>query len=561
MRWVTLLLTMCSLLAVADSGWAQNDGSRPATTTLWGDTGLWFVPTGEVLPRSDLSFSVHRTEEDFRQGNTSVSFWPVTGAVGTGRREFFGAMRVVTRIDRDTTPLLFAGPDNEAGGLLNEHPTVRESWTGNKLGDLFLGGKVNITSQERLQPLAFALRGTVKLPTGNQDSGAGTGEYDWFGDVIGSREFRGVELAGFGGLAVRGDPDAVKISDGFRWGAGIGFPTRRSIRATAELYGEWLFDDVVTAPAGFVVGTDGSRSPATSRLKDPINAVFGLTWQHPSGVLLGAAVNYRFGLETPSAAGIPRSTSGDAIGLEFRIGFHGGVNVFVPPPPVVLAPAEPAPAPATPPPPAPVPNQAPTVRAVCDPCSIHTGGTATLRAQTSDPDGDVLSVLWSATGGTIADARAAITRWHAETAPGLVTFTVVVDDGRGARATDTVTIEVTDGETVLFDFDSSVLRPEALPLLEPIVTMLNANRDTRVEIEGHTCNVGTAEYNLALGERRASAVRDYLMGRGIAGYRLTTISYGEERPAHDNSTAETRRLNRRAVVLLRATDAEADSSR
>jgi outer membrane protein OmpA-like peptidoglycan-associated protein len=555
-----MLLTVCSVFAVADRGWAQNEESRPATTTVDGDTGLWFVPTGEVLPRGNLSLSVHRTEEDFRQGNTSVSFWPITGAVGAGRVELFGAMRVVTRIDRDTTPLLFAGPGNEAGGLLNEHPSVRESWTGNRLGDLFLGAKANLASQERLQPIAFALRGTVKLPTGDEDSGAGTGEYDLFADAIGSREFGGLELAGFGGLAVRGDPGVVRISDGFRWGAGVGFPTRQALRATAEVYGEWLFDDSVTAPAGLIVATDGSLSPAESRLKDPVNAAFGLTWQHSSGVLLGAAVTYRFGLETPRSAGVPRNTDGDAIGLQFRIGFHGGVKVFLPPPPVTAA-TIPAP---EPPLPLPAPaNRAPTVRAVCDPCSIRPGGAATLRAETNDPDGDGLSIRWSATGGTIADARAAITRWQAEAAPGIVTFTVVVDDGRGATATDTVTIDVTNGdayETVLFDFDSAVLRREALPLLDPIVTMLTANAEIRVEIEGHTCNIGTAEYNLALGERRANAVRTYLMGRGIAGERLTTISYGEERPAHDNTHAETRRLNRRAVLMVRATDAE-DSSR
>ena len=75
--------------------------------------------------------------------------------------------------------------------------------------------------------------------------------------------------------------------------------------------------------------------------------------------------------------------------------------------------------------------------------------------------------------------------------------------------------------------------------------------DLQVEIEGHTCNIGTNEYNLALGERRSSAVQDYLTSRGIAANRLRTISYGEERAAHDNSREETRRLNRRAALVVR----------
>ena len=71
-----------------------------------------------------------------------------------------------------------------------------------------------------------------------------------------------------------------------------------------------------------------------------------------------------------------------------------------------------------------------------------------------------------------------------------------------------------------------------------------------VTIEGHTCNIGTAEYNLALGDRRANAVRAYLLGRGVTADRLRTVSYGEERPKYDNAREETRRLNRRAALVV-----------
>jgi outer membrane protein OmpA-like peptidoglycan-associated protein len=80
---------------------------------------------------------------------------------------------------------------------------------------------------------------------------------------------------------------------------------------------------------------------------------------------------------------------------------------------------------------------------------------------------------------------------------------------------------------------------------------MQANATLRIQIEGHTCSIGTAEYNLALGERRATAVRDYLSSRGISADRLTTVSYGEERPKHDNAREETRRLNRRAAMTVR----------
>jgi outer membrane protein OmpA-like peptidoglycan-associated protein len=80
---------------------------------------------------------------------------------------------------------------------------------------------------------------------------------------------------------------------------------------------------------------------------------------------------------------------------------------------------------------------------------------------------------------------------------------------------------------------------------------MQENANLRIEVEGHTCNIGTAEYNLALGDRRANAVRDYLTSRGITANRLTAVSYGEERPKHDNAREETRRLNRRAALVVR----------
>ena len=108
-------------------------------------------------------------------------------------------------------------------------------------------------------------------------------------------------------------------------------------------------------------------------------------------------------------------------------------------------------------------------------------------------------------------------------------------------------------EDVHFDFDRYSLRPEAVRALDEAVAALQKQPEVNVEIEGHTCNIGTAEYNLALGERRANAVRDYLVSRGISANRFRTVSYGEERPKHDNAREETRRLNRRAALVVRLT--------
>jgi len=108
-------------------------------------------------------------------------------------------------------------------------------------------------------------------------------------------------------------------------------------------------------------------------------------------------------------------------------------------------------------------------------------------------------------------------------------------------------------EDVYFDFDRYSLRQDAMRVLDEAVTAMQQNASMRLEIEGHTCNIGTAEYNLALGERRAMSVRDYLISRGISADRIRTVSYGEERPKHDNAREETRRLNRRAALTVRMT--------
>ena len=106
-------------------------------------------------------------------------------------------------------------------------------------------------------------------------------------------------------------------------------------------------------------------------------------------------------------------------------------------------------------------------------------------------------------------------------------------------------------EDVHFEFDRYSLRPGAVRVLDEVVAALGEDPDLRIEIEGHTCNIGTNEYNLALGDRRADSVEDYLTSRGVAAGRLQTVGYGEERPAHDNAREETRRLNRRAALVVR----------
>jgi outer membrane protein OmpA-like peptidoglycan-associated protein len=527
--------------------------TRPATTTFMGDTGLWYVPTGEVLPRKKWSLSAYRVNFDDNQGFTDVSNWPLTFGFGVGdRAEIFGSWVLVNRIDRDIRPL-FLTVVPRAGGVVPQNPLMNDTWSGNQLGDLWLGAKVNFTSQWRQQPAAFALRGMVKVPTGDKDGGASTGKADFAIDAILSKEFnQRVEFSGYGGYIVRGSPDEVETTNGFRWGIGAGMPSRRSLRLTAELDGELYSDDRLRTKA-LMLATDGSFLPVgfESDVKNPVNFNLGLTWQGRNGVFAGLGWTYRFTVDKRDEyLGQYTNGAGDRMDIVGRIGYHPGVRIYVAPPPP----------PPPPPPPAP-PTHDLSVRANCNPCTVEVGKTSTVSAVANSSIGCSVTYAWTAPTGTFTNPSGQSTPWTAPNQEGPVPVTVTVTcptDGKTAR--DTVNIQVVRPvlatvtfEDVHFDFDRYSLRPEAVRALDEAVAVLQQRQDVNVEIEGHTCNIGTAEYNLALGERRANAVRDYLTSRGIAASRFRTVSYGEERPKHDNAREETRRLNRRAALVVRLT--------
>lgn len=108
----------------------------------------------------------------------------------------------------------------------------------------------------------------------------------------------------------------------------------------------------------------------------------------------------------------------------------------------------------------------------------------------------------------------------------------------------------TIGDRVLFAVDTSTITPEGKTILDGQAQWLLANTDYRSVIEGHADEQGTREYNLALGFRRANAVREYLVSRGVPANRLEVTSYGKERPIEVCSNESCYAQNRRAVTVL-----------
>jgi len=529
---------------------AADTATRPATTTFFGDTGLWYVPTAEVLGNGQWSVSGYRRGTNWIEGYTNVADFAATFAYGIkDRAEIFGSFLVDTRIDRDTRPLFNSDPT--FGGIIARYPQVSQPWTGDNIGDLYLGVKYSLWSESRQNPVAIALRAVGKVATGKVSAGVSTGKPDLGFDLIVSKEAaKKVDVSGYGGYEFQGSPDGFNAPTGaFRWGAGTAFPSRGMLRVNAEVNGEVSSGSTVTITGASVVGSDLSRAPTVSAVENLTRATLGLTFQAKNGFFASGGVSWNFPtLGRTSAFTDEASVFGDYYDMQFRVGFHPGVRVYAPP--------------VTPPIPQPVqpPVHTLTVKAACDPCTVEVGGSSTVTATVQDSISCAVTYRWSAPNGTLAQPAERITRWTAGPQAGTVPVTITVTCPTDNKtASDTVNIRVTAPpppkaryvfEDVYFDFDRYSLRPEATRVLDEAIAAMRDDTTLKIEIEGHTCNIGTAEYNLALGDRRATAVRDYLASRGVSAERLHTVSYGEERPKYDNSREETRRLNRRAALVV-----------
>src|SRR3954467_6724388 len=134
-RTLSLAAGFCVLTALTAGAQSNQpsstttDNTRPATTTFYGDTGLWFVPTAEVLPQGKWSVSGYRRGTNYIQGYTNVGDFSGTFGYGIkGRAEIFGAILFDTRIDRDVRPVFVNDPTY--GGFVDRYPKNRKYWSG-----------------------------------------------------------------------------------------------------------------------------------------------------------------------------------------------------------------------------------------------------------------------------------------------------------------------------------------------------------------------------------------------------------------------------------------------
>lgn len=137
-----------------------------------------------------------------------------------------------------------------------------------------------------------------------------------------------------------------------------------------------------------------------------------------------------------------------------------------------------------------------------------------------------------------------------KTTDNLISDAVETDTAKIAGTSNSDFGEAGDLKTIYFDYDKANLTSLAKETLKNNLKWLKDNPEIFVQIEGHCDNRGTIEYNLALGEKRALTVKDYLKNLGLKGARVSTISYGEEKPLANYDDEESWAKNRRASFVI-----------
>ena len=189
----------------------------------------------------------------------------------------------------------------------------------------------------------------------------------------------------------------------------------------------------------------------------------------------------------------------------------------------------------------------PTVTIAAAPAAIEAGKCTTLR--------------WSSTNANTANIDQGVggvgTSGSREVCPTATTRYTIVAAGAGGQGTANTTVTVTQAPKVIarqtirinFDFDKSEIRPADLAELQKALDFVKQHSAYKISIEGHTDGRGTDVYNQGLSERRAAAVKSWLVQRGANGNRMTTVGYGKSRPIASNDTDQGRFQNRRVELI------------
>jgi outer membrane protein OmpA-like peptidoglycan-associated protein len=201
-----------------------------------------------------------------------------------------------------------------------------------------------------------------------------------------------------------------------------------------------------------------------------------------------------------------------------------------------------------------IPNQPPTIECLTTTMDVASGSSIELRAKASDPDGDKLAYTWTSTGGAVSGSGETATFNAAGVKAGSYTVNVTVNDGRGGKASCSMTVNVSERLSVTKEkcgfFAPNGARVDncAKAILDDLAVRMKNDPKLAANVIGYTDI--REKSNKTLGEKRAKAVAAYLEKQGVEASRLKTTNGGINNPAGDNKTAVGRKLNRRVEIEI-----------
>lgn len=514
-----------------------------------GTTGLFVVPRASTLQPGAFSIGAYYRTLAREEGGTNVEDGGIVGAFAFGateRLEIFASFQPRVGIRRDFLVEERLGIPKRLAPRLNDHPFATADWA-DGVGDLRAGLKYKVAGD----PLSYdglAVSGQVKFPTADDEEGIGTGEFDFIGSLIGSYEI--AEMIGINGtlgFLFGGDPDAFDLSNEIHWGSGVHIGTRSPIQGIVELFGVTYVDDSESPFVGeFPPPSPGTIAPFLG-LDDYAVIQGGLRLSLDNGLAIGGAVNYNLAID------VPDDLEGQ-VDLE-ELGSFVHVSYTWRPQPVAFRGTAPRALPPV--------NRPPTLECRAEQTTVRQGESVRLFADVNDPDGDAVTVTWTASAGTITPETGTEVTWSTEgVAAGSGPISATASDGFGGSDSCELrmTVEAPPAPPepvtqnfVCSEFDSGSARIDnrCKAVLDDIALQLRDNPEATAAITGHSDNVGSADRNREIAQERADNARQYLVEtHGIDAARITTESAGGDQPVADNSTRAGRAQNRRIEIVV-----------
>jgi OOP family OmpA-OmpF porin len=363
------------------------------------------------------------------------------------------------------------------------------------LGDLRLGAKLSLLGVEK--PVGLAILLDWRLPTGNARAFASDG-HALAASLVATRGLGRLRVDAQAGYLLRrpGQYAQLVVHDGTLWGLGLSFdlnPVRHVVRWKA------IFELDGSVPRGFDASTDRYRAPAEARLGLRAFLTRELSVEAGAGAGLGE-VGYgheRWRIFLGVRWGRTPATVGGVGGVDGKVDTDGDG----------------------------VPDD-------LDKCPLEPGPAALDGCPDRDGDG-------------IPDRE---DKCPDQPGPAENNGCPVAEDEPMVQIEEEH-LSLTD--SVHFDTDRDTIKPESFRLLDQVAALINAHGELkRIRVEGHTDNVGPADYNKDLSQRRAASVVRYLAGQGVASERLVPVGYGLEKPVATNETALGRARNRRVAFTI-----------